>query len=432
MQYHPDKNPPNKKVESEKKIKAINEAYETLGDKKKREMYDLQGADGSHTGGASSGPRYGQSGPYQQPSTGGFTFTSGGFPGSTPGGNQWFDPSTGTFSQTFTTSSFGGGSSGGGAGAGGTGGMGDIFEMMERMFGGAGGSAGGSGGNPFGSFSQMGGQQSKSRRSSATGPNPRAGPGTGGRTGKTKGSSQSGSSKASAHTSEGSTRSRKARSTDRSTSASSNTRNSGSYSRADSDLHSHTPAGSHSTGRAQRTHSTTGSSSSGKGYADTGSNAKPVVVSVECTLEDLYAGKVKSLRVKDKLPVGDELVAMEKVYKVEIKPGYKSGTKVKFPASQEFPRPVEFEITEVRHKYFTRVGDNLHWTCKLTSKQVSRGVTVKVPLLDGSTLELDSKQYDLRDGAKVPFAGKGMPLSASKAATAGRTHGDLIVKFEVV
>jgi hypothetical protein len=39
-----DKNPNNKK-ESEKKFKEINEAYETLSDPKKREMYDLYGED---------------------------------------------------------------------------------------------------------------------------------------------------------------------------------------------------------------------------------------------------------------------------------------------------------------------------------------------------------------------------------------------------
>jgi DnaJ-class molecular chaperone len=40
--YHPDKNPEEKKIESEEKFKEINEAYEVLINKEKREIYDQQ------------------------------------------------------------------------------------------------------------------------------------------------------------------------------------------------------------------------------------------------------------------------------------------------------------------------------------------------------------------------------------------------------
>lgn len=53
MQYHPDKNKGDKKAEE--KFKEINNAYEVLGDAKKRKEYDTFGASGGGFSGASGG-----------------------------------------------------------------------------------------------------------------------------------------------------------------------------------------------------------------------------------------------------------------------------------------------------------------------------------------------------------------------------------------
>ena len=322
-----------------------------LSDKKKRQQYDL-------TGSSTNGPQPGQgnTGGFgsPQPSSGGYTFYTSGFPGATSsgtGGNQWFDPTSGSHGTTFSSASFGG------SGAG-MGGMGDIFDMMEKMFGGAsmgakGGTAG-MGGNPFASFPQQQGQQ---QRRSRTGPS----------TAKSRARTGSGSQRPSSHHKE---------------------------------------------------------------YPKTSKGNQPIIMPVEVTLEDLYSGRTKNLKVTDRVPMGAQEVLVEKTYKVDIKPGYKTGTKLKFPPSEEFPLAVEFEIKEAPHKYFVRTGDDLVWVCKLTARQVKKGVAIKVPLLDGTTLSLDSKKYIISHGKKVTFEGRGMPLS-SKKATNTKKHGDLIVKFEV-
>ncbi|MBI4032910.1 MAG: DnaJ domain-containing protein [Candidatus Blackburnbacteria bacterium] len=112
LEWHPDK---NKSPEAEKKFKEINEAYEVLSDKNKRQAYDQFGHAAFTPGG--------------QPPPGAWPF--GGF-GGFPSGQGTRTYRQGPFTFTYTT--YGGGGDGSPFASFD---FGDPFEIFEQFFGGA-------------------------------------------------------------------------------------------------------------------------------------------------------------------------------------------------------------------------------------------------------------------------------------------------------
>lgn len=153
----------------------------------------------------------------------------------------------------------------------------------------------------------------------------------------------------------------------------------------------------------------------------------PIQIKVNVTLEELYSGKTSKLKVKDKVIRNQiEKVPIEKIFEVKILPGSTDGQEYSFPSSSDFPKKVVFQLQTKPHKTFERQGNNLHWHCKLKKSEYQKGAKIKIPLLDGNTLLVQTKEYpEIKPGANVPFKGYGMPIPGGNGK-----KGDLIIHFE--
>jgi DnaJ-class molecular chaperone len=137
----------------------------------------------------------------------------------------------------------------------------------------------------------------------------------------------------------------------------------------------------------------------------------------DCALEDLYNGTLKRLKVT--------LGGRSRVYPLKIKKGWKAGTKVKFPATREFPYAITFIVREKKHPLFDRRGDHLFYRHVVEKKKDNAPVQLDITLLDGTVWSriIPARSSLLRPGQSLTLPGMGMPIKG------GPERGDLIVEF---
>ncbi|KAI9007993.1 hypothetical protein BC832DRAFT_401958 [Gaertneriomyces semiglobifer] len=148
------------------------------------------------------------------------------------------------------------------------------------------------------------------------------------------------------------------------------------------------------------------------------------------SLEDLYTGTTKRLKVTRRNLNG---TTSEKVLTIQIKPGWKAGTKIKFAnEGDELPdgstQDIEFIIAEKEHPRFKRDGDKLRSEISIELWEAMCGFSKKIQHLDGRMVEITGGQGSspVKPGSSIVLSGEGMPVSKMPGK-----KGDLIVKVNV-
>jgi DnaJ-class molecular chaperone len=150
----------------------------------------------------------------------------------------------------------------------------------------------------------------------------------------------------------------------------------------------------------------------------------PYTVNVSCTLEQLFTGTVKKLKITRNVFGRDE----EKVIDLEVRPGWKDGTKITYPGDGDQqsglpPQDLVFIIRELQHQVFVREKDDLILNKTITLAQALTGFAIQQQGIDGRPLQLVVNDV-VAPGTERRLAGEGMPSK-------GGGRGDLIFRFKV-
>ena len=158
-----------------------------------------------------------------------------------------------------------------------------------------------------------------------------------------------------------------------------------------------------------------------------------VVRELPVALEDLVNGTSKKMKISRKVlnPDGRTTRVEEKVLTVDIKPGWKAGTKITFPKEGDqtpnnIPADIVFIIKDKPHGTFTRDGSDIKYKARITLKEALCGTTnLQIPTLRGRIVPIRITEI-IKPNTVRRIQGEGLPFPKNPSK-----KGDLIVEFDI-
>ncbi|KDP21245.1 hypothetical protein JCGZ_21716 [Jatropha curcas] len=150
-----------------------------------------------------------------------------------------------------------------------------------------------------------------------------------------------------------------------------------------------------------------------------------------CSLEELYKGARRKMRISRSVPDDfGKAKTVEEILKIDIKPGWKKGTKITFPekGNQEpgvIPADLIFVVDEKPHAVFKRDGNDLVVNKKISLLEALTGKTFDLTTLDGRYLTIPVTDI-IKPGTEIVIPNEGMPISKEP-----HKKGNLRIKFDV-
>ncbi|KAL3639580.1 hypothetical protein CASFOL_017487 [Castilleja foliolosa] len=159
--------------------------------------------------------------------------------------------------------------------------------------------------------------------------------------------------------------------------------------------------------------------------------APPVENVLKCSLEDLCTGSTRKMKIsRNVLDPHGKIRVLEEILTIEIKPGWKKGTKITFPekGNEEpdvVPADLIFVLDEKPHPLYTRDGNDLLVKQEITLLESLTGKTLEFATLDGRNITVPLTEI-VKPGHEIMVPNEGMPISKDP-----RKKGNLRIQIDV-
>jgi DnaJ homolog subfamily B member 4 len=151
------------------------------------------------------------------------------------------------------------------------------------------------------------------------------------------------------------------------------------------------------------------------------------------TLEELYLGTIKKLKITRKIYNNSfSFTKKKEIIKIKIEKGYKEGTKITFKGKGNqlynmLPGSICFVIKEIKHNLYTRNQDDLIVEKEITLKEALVDYLIELPFLDKTVIrEKINDNLVIHPNYKHLIKGRGMPNSKKKK------YGNLYINFKII
>ncbi|XP_015597856.1 dnaJ protein homolog 1 [Cephus cinctus] len=193
------------------------------------------------------------------------------------------------------------------------------------------------------------------------------------------------------------------------------------------------PARNAGPGGAFRSHSFNfAGSNSGRGGGKDRAQDPPIEHDLYVSLEDITRGCTKKMKISRRVVQPDGTTKKEdKVLTINVKPGWKAGTKITFQKEGDqgrgkVPADIVFIIRDKPHPLFRREGSDIRYACKMSLKQALCGTVIEVPTLSGEKITLNLTREIVKPTTVKRIQGQGLPFPKEPSR-----KGDLLVAFDI-